>query len=62
MGTTPAQFAAAHFRCGQTSGWINMTFGVDVGLCPDDFVLDGYSAGLSVLAALCKLKFGGLCG
>jgi len=36
----PPQFSA-HFYCGQTAGCINMPLGVDVGLSPGDFVLDG---------------------
>ena len=31
----------AHFYCGQTAGCIKMPLGVDVGLSPGDFVLDG---------------------
>jgi len=36
----PPQFSA-HFYCGQTAGCIKMLLGMDVGLCPGDFVLDG---------------------
>jgi len=31
----------AHVYCGQTVGWIKMALGMEVGLSPDDFVLDG---------------------
>ena len=36
----PPQFSA-HFYCGQTAGCIKMPLGMDVGLSPGDFVLDG---------------------
>ena len=36
----PPQFSA-HFYCGQTAGCIKMPLGMDVGLSPEDFVLDG---------------------
>ena len=32
---------SAHFYCGQTAGYIKMPLGMDVGLSPGDFVLDG---------------------
>jgi len=35
---------SAHVYCGQTAGWINMVLGMEVGLSPGDFVLDGYPA------------------
>jgi len=38
-GRSP-QFAA-HDYCGQTAAWINMPLGTEVGLGPDDIVLDG---------------------
>ena len=41
-GTAP-QFSA-HVRCGQTAGWIKMPLGMEVGLGPGDFVLDGDAA------------------
>jgi len=31
----------AHVYCGQTAGWIKMALGLEVGLSPGDFVLDG---------------------
>jgi len=31
----------AHVHCCQTTGWIKMSLGMEVGLGPDDFVLDG---------------------
>ena len=34
----------ANVRCGQTTGWTKMPFGVEVGLGPGDFVLDGVPA------------------
>jgi len=36
----PLQFSA-HFYCGQTAECIKMPLGMDVGLSPGDFVLDG---------------------
>jgi len=36
----PPQFSA-HFYCGQTAGCIKMPLGMDVGLNPGEFVLDG---------------------
>ena len=36
-----AQFSA-HFYCGQTAGWIMMALGMEVGLNPGEFVLDGF--------------------
>jgi len=39
-GGAPHQFSA-HFYCGQTTGCIKMPLGMDVGLSPADFVLDG---------------------
>ena len=38
-GQSP-QFSA-HFYCGQTAGCIKMPLGMEVGLSPGDFVLDG---------------------
>jgi len=40
-GQTPSPNFVAHVYCGQTGGWIKMTLGMDVGLCPCDIVLDG---------------------
>jgi len=42
MGTAP-QFSA-HICCGQMAGWIKMPHGMNVGLSPGDFVLDGIPA------------------
>jgi len=36
----PFQFSA-HFYCGQKAGCIKMPLGMEVGLSPGDFVLDG---------------------
>jgi len=36
----PPQFSA-HFYCGQTAEYIKMPLGMDIGLIPGDFVLDG---------------------
>ena len=36
----PPQFLA-HVYCGHTAGWIKMPLGTEVGLGPDDIVLDG---------------------
>ena len=41
-GQSP-QFSA-HFYCRQTAVWIKMALGMEVGLSPGDFVLDGDSA------------------
>jgi len=32
---------SANVRCGQMAGWIKMPLGVEVGLSPGDFMLDG---------------------
>jgi len=37
---------SAHVCCGQRVGWIKMPLGADVGLDPDDIVLDGNPAPL----------------
>jgi len=50
MGTQPipqkggraARNFLAHVYCGQTAGWIKMPLGMEVGLSPGDFILDGY--------------------
>jgi len=39
-GGAPPQFSA-HVYCGQTAVWIKMPLGTEVGLGPDDIVLDG---------------------
>ena len=39
-GGAPPQFSA-HVYCGQTAAWIKMPLGTEVGLGPDDIVLDG---------------------
>jgi len=39
-GEPPPKFLA-HFYCGQTAGCIKMPLGMEVGLSPGDFVLDG---------------------
>ena len=31
----------AHVHCGQTAGWMKVVLGMEVGLSPGDFVLDG---------------------
>ena len=31
----------AHVCCGQMAAWIKMSLGMELGLCPGDFVLDG---------------------
>jgi len=38
-GGVPPQFSA-HVHCGQTAGWMKMTFGMEVGLGPGHIVLD----------------------
>jgi len=37
-GTAPV---SAHICCGQMAGWIKTPLGMEVGLGPGDFVLDG---------------------
>ena len=44
-GTAPIQFSV-HICCGQMAGWIKMPLGMEVGLGPGDFVLDGDPAPL----------------
>jgi len=39
----PLQFSA-HVYCGQTAGWIKVALGVEVGIGPGHFVLDGFPA------------------
>jgi len=39
-GAEPSQFSA-HVYCGQTAGWIKMALGMEVGLDPGHFVVDG---------------------
>ena len=39
-GAQPSQFSA-RICCGQVAGWIKMPLGMEVGLGPGDFVLDG---------------------
>ena len=39
-GGRAPQFSA-HVYCGQTTGWIKMVLGIEVGLGPDHIVLDG---------------------
>jgi len=40
VGGAPSQFSA-HFYCAQTAGCIKMPLGMEVGLSPGKFVLDG---------------------
>ena len=40
-GRRPPQKNSAHVYCGQMAGWIKMALGMEVGLSPRDFVLDG---------------------
>jgi len=39
-GAKPPKFSV-HVYCGQTAGWIKMPLGTEVGLGPDDIMLDG---------------------
>jgi len=39
-GTAPTQFSA-HIWCGQMAAWIKMPLGMELGLSPGDFGLDG---------------------
>ena len=41
MGTQPAPKFLAHVYCGQTAGWIKMVLGMEIGIRPGDFVLNG---------------------
>ena len=45
-GTPTSPNFLAHVYCGKTAGWINMPLGMEVGLGPGDFVLDGNPAPL----------------
>ena len=38
---SPHKKFSAHVYCGQTTAWIKMVLGTEVGLSPGDFVLDG---------------------
>jgi len=40
QGDRAPQFST-HVRCGHTAGWIKVPLGMEVGLGPGDFVLDG---------------------
>ena len=40
-GTEPSPQFPAHFYCGKTVGCIKIPLGMEVGLSPEDFVLDG---------------------
>ena len=44
-GRAPPQFSA-HVYCGQTSGWIKVAIGMEMGLGPSHIVLDGDTAPL----------------
>jgi len=35
---------SAHLYCGHTAGWMKLVLGMEVGLSPGDFVLDGDAA------------------
>jgi len=39
-GAEPPKFSA-HVYCGQTAGWMKLLLGMEVGLSPGDFMLDG---------------------
>jgi len=40
-GPSPLPQLSAHFYCGQTAACIKMSLGIELGLVPGDFVLDG---------------------
>ena len=40
-GHTHSTQFLAHVNCGHTAGWIKMALGMEIGLSPGDFVLDG---------------------
>jgi len=46
IGTEPPPQKGGHIYCSQAAGWTKMTLGTEVGLCPDDIVLDGDPAPL----------------
>jgi len=46
MGAEPPPQFLAHVYCGETVGWIKVPLGTEVGLGPDDIVLDGDPAPL----------------
>ena len=52
----PSKFSADVY-CGQTAGWIKITLGMEVGLCPGDFLLGGNPAPLRKKAAASLLNF-----
>ena len=37
----PTKKNSTHVYCGQTAGWMKLVLGMEVGLSPGDFVLDG---------------------
>ena len=41
MSVCPACLSVTLVYCGQTVGWIKMPLGMEIGLSPEDFVLDG---------------------
>ena len=41
MGEGHSPQFSAHVYCGQTAEWIKMPLGIEVGLGPDNIVLDG---------------------
>jgi len=43
-GQNPPPKFSAHVYCGQTAGCIQMPLSMEIGLRPDDFVLDGVPA------------------
>ena len=44
--SAPQHKFSAHVYCGQMAGWIKMVLGMETGLSPGDFVLDGDPAPL----------------
>jgi len=46
---------SAHVCCGQTAAWIKMALGIEVGLSPGDFVLDGDPAARPQKGGRCAL-------
>jgi len=46
MGAEPPPQFSAHVYCRQTAGWIKMALGMEMGLGPGHFVLDGDPAPL----------------
>jgi len=40
-GEPPSKKKLAYVYCGQAAGWMKLVLGLEIGLSPGDFVLDG---------------------